>query len=60
MAQKKGKQKPSSAQQAKKRNRVIFRIALICVAFYGIISVVQLQGRLQERQNEIAQMETRI
>ncbi len=60
MAQKKGKQKPPSAQQAKKRNRVIFRIALICVAFYGIISVVQLQGRLQERQNEIAQMETRI
>lgn len=60
MQQKKSRRKPPSEPQAKKHNRVIFRVALVCLAFYGVISIVQMQGRIQEKQNEVAQMETRI
>lgn len=60
MPQKNSRRKPSSAHQAKKRNRVIFRLVLVCLAFYGVISVVQIQERIQAKQNEVAQMETRI
>lgn len=60
MQQKKSRRKSPSEPQAKKHNRVIFRVALVCLAFYGVISIVQMQGRIQEKQNEVAQMETRI
>ena len=60
MQQKKSRRKPPSEEQAKKRNRVIWRIALVCLAFYGVISIVQMQGRIRAKQDEVAQMETRI
>ena len=60
MQQKKSRRKPPSEEQAKKRNRVIWRIALVCLAFYGVISIVQMQGRIRAKQGEVAQMETRI
>lgn len=60
MQQKKSRRKPPSEPQAKKHNRVIFRVALVCLAFYGVISIVQMQGRIQAKQDEVAQMETRI
>ena len=60
MQQKKSRRKPPSEEQAKKRNRVIWRIALVCLAFYGVISIVQMQGRIRANQDEVAQMETRI
>lgn len=60
MQQKKSRRKPPSEPQAKKHNRVIFRVVLVCLAFYGVISIVQMQGRIQEKQDEVAQMETRI
>lgn len=60
MQQKKSRRKPPSEPQTKKHNRVIFRVALVCLAFYGVISSVQMQGRIQAKQDEVAQMETRI
>lgn len=60
MPQKKSKRKPPSEHQVKKRNRVIFRVVLICMAFYGVISIVQLQGNIQQKQEEVAQMQARI
>lgn len=60
MQQKKSRRKPPSEEHAKKRNRVIWRIALVCLAFYGVISIVQMQGRIRANQDEVAQMETRI
>ena len=60
MQQKKRRRKTPSEEQAKKRNRVIWRIALVCLAFYGVISIVQMQGRIRAKQDEVAQMETRI
>lgn len=60
MQQKKSRRKPPSEEQTKKRNRVIWRIALVCLAFYGVISIVQMQGRIRAKQDEVAQMETRI
>ena len=60
MPQKKSKRKPPSEHQVKKRNRVMFRIALICVAFYGVISIVQLQGNIQQKKEEVAQVQARI
>ena len=60
MQQKKSKRKPPSEKQVKKRNRVIFRIVLICLAFYGVISIVQLQNRIAQKEAEVSQMRTKI
>lgn len=60
MQQKKSRRKPPSEAQAKKRNRVLWRIILVCVAFYGVISIVQMQGRIRAKQAEVAEMESRI
>ena len=60
MPQRKSKRKPPSEKQVKKRNRVIFRIILICLAFYGVISVVQLQKQIAQKEAEVSQMQTRI
>lgn len=60
MQQKKSRRKPPSEAQAKRRNRVLWRIILVCVAFYGVISIVQMQGRIRAKQAEVAEMESRI
>ena len=60
MAQRKSKRKPPSEKQVKKRNRVIFRIVLICLAFYGVISIVQLQNQIAQKEAEVSQMQTKI
>lgn len=60
MPQRKSKRKPSSEKQVKKRNRVIFRVVLICLAFYGVISIVQLQNQIAQKENEVSQIKTKI
>lgn len=60
MSQKKSKRKPPSEKQVKKRNRVIFRMVLICLAFYGVVSIVQLQNQIAQKEAEVVQMQTKI
>lgn len=60
MPQRKSKRKPPSEQQMKKRNKVIFRVAVICMAFYGVVSVVQLQTQIENKQDEVNSMQYQI
>ncbi len=60
MPQKKSKRRQPSEKQVKKRNRVIFRIVLICLAFYGVISIVQLQDQITKKENEVLAVKTKI
>lgn len=60
MPQKRSKRRPPSEKQVKKRNRVIFRIVLICLAFYGVISIVQIQNQITQKENEVLEMKARI
>ncbi len=60
MPQKRSKRRPPSEKQVNKRNRVIFRIVLICLAFYGVISIVQIQNQITQKENEVLEMKSRI